>query len=216
MAEASRVERWERRTEVPLLLLAAAFLAAYAWPVVDPTIDRDLETALRVVSWTVWVAFSADFVVRVAIADDRATYVRRHWYDVALILVPLLRPLKLLRLLAFARMLHRAARTNLVGRVGVYVGGASVSAVSLGALGVLDAERDAEGANITSFGDALWWACATVTTVGYGDRYPVTTTGRVVAVALMLVGVALFGTVTATVAAWLVSHIAEEEEREDA
>jgi voltage-gated potassium channel len=52
----TRVQRWERRSEIPLLLLAVAFLVAYAWPVVDPRLDPDLGGFLRVVSWTVWVA----------------------------------------------------------------------------------------------------------------------------------------------------------------
>ena len=58
----TRVERWERNTEVPLLLLAGAFLVAYAWPVLDPRLDPDVATVLVVASWTVWAAFAADFV----------------------------------------------------------------------------------------------------------------------------------------------------------
>jgi voltage-gated potassium channel len=63
------------------------------------------------------------------------------------------------------------------------------------ALAVLQAERGHPGGNIESFGDALWWAVTTVTTVGYGDRFPVTTTGRFVAGGLMLAGIALLGVV---------------------
>lgn len=77
--------------------------------------------------------------------------------------------------------------------------------MSIAALAMLDAERDADGATIHTFGDALWWGATTVTTVGYGDRYPVTTTGRIVATALMVVGISLVGVVTATIAAWFVS-----------
>ena len=80
-------------------------------------------------------------------------------------------------------------------------------AVGLGAVAALDAEQDAPGANITSIGDALWWAATTVTTVGYGDRYPVNTTGRVIAVTLMIVGIALVGAITASIAAWFVSSL---------
>ncbi|MDQ1704372.1 MAG: voltage-gated potassium channel, partial [Frankiaceae bacterium] len=69
---------------------------------------------------------------------------------------------------------------------------------------VLNAERDAAGSNIHSFGDALWWAAPTVTTVGYGDRYPVTGLGRALAVVLMVTGIAVLGVVTAAVAAWFV------------
>jgi voltage-gated potassium channel len=65
-------------------------------------------------------------------------------------------------------------------------------------------ERGVEGSNIKNFGDGLWWAVTTVTTVGYGDRFPTTSTGRVLAVCLMLVGISLMGVITASVAAWFV------------
>ena len=79
------------------------------------------------------------------------------------------------------------------------------------ALAVLDAERSSPDANITDFGDAIWWAITTMTTVGYGDRYPVTSVGRLVAFGLMIGGIALFGTVTATLASWLVETVAGRE-----
>ena len=201
------VQRWEKRAEVPLLLLALAFLVAYAWPVLDPRLDPDLRTMLEVASWTVWAAFVIDFAARLYLAQERRGYAVSHWYDVALIVLPMLRPLRLLRLLAFARVLNRSAAGSLVGKVSAYVAGTAVMALGLGALAVLDAEQDASGANITTFGDALWWSATTVTTVGYGDLFPVTTTGRLVAVALMLVGIACIGAITAGVAAWLVAQV---------
>jgi voltage-gated potassium channel len=202
-----RVERWERRAEIPLLLLAVAFLVAYAWPIVDPGLDRDLESFFQVTTWTVWGAFAIDFFARLVLAEGRREYAIRHWYDVALITLPVLRPLRLLRLLAFLRILNRSAAGSLAGRVATYVVGAAVMSVGLGALAILDAERNAQDANITNLGDALWWATTTVTTVGYGDHFPVTTTGRFVAVALMLMGIALVGSITAAVAAWLISNV---------
>jgi len=141
----TRVERYERKSEIPLLLLALAFLVAYAWQVLDPVLHPDLATTLSVASWTVWIAFAVDFVVRVILADDRWPYALRHWYDVALIALPMLRPLRLLRLLALARILNRSAASSLVGRVGTYVFGTSVMAAFLGALAMLDAEQDAGG-----------------------------------------------------------------------
>jgi len=207
----TRVERWERRSEVPLLLLALAFLVAYAWPVFDPRLDRDLRSLLSVVSWTVWFAFGIDFVARLILAEDRLRYGIRHWYDVALISLPLLRPLRLLRLLALARVLNRSAAGNLVGQVTTYVAGTAVMAVGLGSIAILDAEQDAPGAKITAFGDALWWSATTVTTVGYGDFYPVTTQGRFIAVGLMVVGIAMVGAITASVAAWMVAQVERTE-----
>jgi voltage-gated potassium channel len=209
-AQTTTVEQWERRTEVPLILLALAFLVAYAWPVVDPRLDADVRSYLTVVSWTVWAAFAADLAVRLMLSDDRRRYATSHWYDMALVVLPVLRPLRLLRLLALVRVLDRSASANLAGRVLVYVSGVTVLAVGLGALAVLDAERDVEGANLTTFGDALWWASTTVTTVGYGDRFPVTLEGRLIAVALMLVGIGLVGAVTASVATWILGRVAEE------
>lgn len=206
----TRVERWERRAEVPLILLAVAFLVAYAWPVLDPRIDRDLRGLLTLVSWTVWAAFAVDLAARLVLAQDRARYARSHWYDVALVLLPLLRPLRLLRLLALMRILDRSAASNLAGRVLAYVTGSSVLAVLLGALAALDAEQDADGANITTFGDAIWWACTTVSTVGYGDRFPVTGAGRAVAVVLMVIGIGLVGAVTAAVATWILGRVTED------
>lgn len=90
-----------------------------------------------------------------------------------------------------------------------YVSGAAGLAVGLGALAVLDAERGAPEANITTLRDALWWASTTVTTVGYSDRFPVTGEGRLVPVVLMVLGIGHVGTVTA-VAAWLLGRVSDE------
>ncbi|WP_285103986.1 potassium channel family protein [Promicromonospora sp. MEB111] len=203
----TRLERWEGRAEIPLLLLAVAFLIAYAWPVIDPRLNPDLETVLRVGSWTVWGAFAIDFAVRICLADQRRTYILRHWYDVALIVLPMFRSLRLLRVLALARILNRSAKNSLVGRVGTYVIGTAIVVSGLAAIAVLDAEQDAADANITTIGDALWWAATTVTTVGYGDRYPVTVEGRFIAVGLMIVGIATVGAVIASATAWIISQV---------
>jgi voltage-gated potassium channel len=209
----SRVEQYERRSEVPLLLLAVAFLVAYVWPVLDPKLDRDVRTFLDAVSWTVWAAFAIDFALRIGLADQRGSYILRHWYDVLLVAIPLLRPMRLLRLLAFVRVLNRTAAGSLAGKATAYVIGLAVVAVGLGAVAMLDVERGDPEANITTFGDALWWATATVMTVGYGDRFPVTAEGRVIAFAVMLVGISLIGVVTASVAAWLIADVERPSDR---
>ncbi|MEQ6899506.1 ion channel [Nocardioides sp. YIM 152588] len=205
-----RVEAWERRTDAPLIFLAVAFLVAYAWPILDPSMDEGLRGFLQQVSWSVWAAFSIDVVVRVALAERRLAYALHHWYDVVLVVVPMLRPLRLLRVLAFARLFVRVTGHRLVSRVTVYVVGTAVAALFLGALTVLDAERGVPGAPIQTFGEALWWGMATVTTVGYGDFYPVTVEGRLIATGLMVVGIALVGSVTAAVAAWFVEAVQRE------
>jgi len=98
----------------------------------------------------------------------------------------------------------------------VYVVGSTTLVLFVASLAVLDAERDHPGANIMTFRDTVWWAFTTVTTVGYGDRFPVTDTGRLVAVGLMLAGIALLGVVTATFASWLLEKVAAVEEASQA
>src|SRR6185437_17060771 len=108
-------------------------------------------------------------------------------------------------------VLNRRATDSLRGKVAIYVAGATVIVLFCAALAVLDAERRNAHANITTFGDALWWASTTVMTVGYGDRFPVTVAGRFVAVGLMLGGIALLGVVTASIASWLIGRVRDAE-----
>ncbi|MBM6403625.1 two pore domain potassium channel family protein [Phycicoccus sp. CSK15P-2] len=131
-------------------------------------------------------------------------------------MLPLLRPLQLLRLVTLLGVLNRKAGGSLRGRVAVYVVGGTLTVIVVAALAMLDAERGAPDATIANVGDALWWATVTVTTVGYGDTYPVTVEGRVVAVGLMLAGIALLGVVTATFASWLIERVQDIEEESEA
>lgn len=155
--------------------------------------------------------------MRVVLAPDRLRYLLRHWLDVIVVALPLLRPLRLLRLVPLLRVLNRRATTGLRGRLAIYVAGGAALLAFCGALTVLDAERTNPDANITGFGDAIWWAATTMTTVGYGDRYPTTGVGRLAAVALMVAGIAVLGVVTATLASWLVEQVktSEQEQTEE-
>jgi voltage-gated potassium channel len=172
---------------------AVIFLAAYAVPVLNPDLPSWLFGMCRWLSWISWGIFVVDLVIRLALADERLRYFVRHWYDVLVIVLPLLRPLRLIPLLS---VLDRQAKIRLRGRVAIYVAGGASLVAFCATLAVLDAERSSPDANITDFGDAIWWAVTTMTTVGYGDRYPVTSAGGMVAFGLMIGGIALLGTVT--------------------
>jgi voltage-gated potassium channel len=204
-----RLDEWEQRTGWTLTVAAVAFLGAYAWQILDPGMPSDLAHALAVFGIAVWVIFVADYLVRLALARDRLRFVRRHLWDLAVIGLPMLRPLRALRALAVLGFLNRQSGAAFRGRVMAYVVGAVTLAVGIAALAVLDAERQGQDPNITTFGDALWWGTTTITTVGYGDRYPTTGAGRLVGFGLMLAGIALLGVVTASVASWFIEKIAE-------
>ena len=212
----SRVERWESRTEWPLAGAALLFLAAYALPIVDPGIPPWLGNACAVVAGLVWLLFGIDYAVRVHLAERRRRYVREHLFDLAILVLPLLRPLQLLRLVTVLTILNRAGSHQLRGRVMAYVAGGTILLIVCGGLAITDAERGRPDATIQGVGDGLWWAIVTMTTVGYGDAYPVTTTGRLIAGVLMVGGIALLGVVTATFASWLVEKVSEANEDEQA
>jgi len=207
--------RYEELSEWPLVALAVLFVAAYAWGVLRPDLPPWLLTTLRLVTVVAWPVFLADYVLRLVLAEHRWHFVRRNWVDGVAVLLPLLRPLRIINLVRVARVLDRRLTSSLHGRVAAYVTLTASLVVFMASLAVYDAERGAPGASITGYGDAVWWALTTITTVGYGDEYPVTGEGRLVAVLLMVGGIALLGVVTAAVASWFVGRVAEAAQAQD-
>lgn len=191
---------------------ALAWLAAYALPILTPNLHPSARSACTITSVAIWVLFGADYTWRLLRSTNRRRFIWTHPLDLLLLALPALRPLRLLRLLTVLQVLNRSGGTSLRGRVSIYVATATTLVGFCAALAVLDAERTAPEANITTFPDACWWVLTTITTVGYGDRYPVTGTGRLVAIALMLAGIALLGVVTASLASWLIERVSEEQE----
>jgi voltage-gated potassium channel len=125
--------------------------------------------------------------------------------------VRLLRLLRLARLAAFATTGLHEARGILRHRGLNWVLLIVLVLNLVAAAAVLEFERDHPEGNISSYPDALWWAVTTITTVGYGDRFPMSPAGRGVAVVLMIAGIALFGVITATIAAYFVEQKAEDD-----
>jgi voltage-gated potassium channel len=215
MTTQTRLERFERRTEWPLAAIAIAFLGLYSVQVLaQPRGEtaRVLDMALL----GLYFVFVIDYVARLYLAQPRGKWFFKHLLDLALVVLPFMRPLRLLSLAVVIDVLQRAVGHTIRGKVIAYTVCGAVVLVYAGSLAILQAERYQPGAKITSFGDAVWWAVTTVTTVGYGDLAPVTTMGRVVAVALMIGGITLVGTVTATLASWIVQRVAEEDTANEA
>ena len=202
--------RWEERTRVPLAAGAGVFLLTLVVPLYLPDVPSPWGGLLTAVGLLTWAGFAVDYGVRLVLAGRRRHFVATHPLELLVVLAPLLQPLASLRLVAVARAAlvaghtTRASRSAARGRLTATAG--AVTAVLMVVSGglVLQAERGAPDANITTAGDAVWWSLATVTTVGYGDHFPVTGAGRAVATVLMLVGIALLGTVSASIAAFFV------------
>ena len=211
----SRLESWELRTEWPLTAAAAVFFIAYAWEVLGQLSGRAHRLAEAII-WATWVIFAGDYLTRLALTERRTRWFFRHLPDLAVVALPVLRPLRLIRLVNFLVVLSRSAGNALRGRVVVYAVSGTGVLILASSLAILDAERDAPGSTVTSFGKALWWSITTVTTVGYGDTYPVTTTGRIIAAGLIIAGIGVLGTVTATLASWLVEQVSIQDEQAQA
>ncbi|MEV5317347.1 potassium channel family protein [Streptomyces sp. NPDC052687] len=214
MREESARIRWEERTQKPLMALAVAFAVAYAVPIVHSSASEPVTFACAVVEWTVWGAFATDYLVRLALAGRRVEFVRRHWIDLCAVLLPMIQPLRLLRLVSTLLLVGQRARMASQIRLTTYVAGAVVGLLMFGSLAVLSVEREAPDGNIRTLGDAVWWSFTTMTTVGYGDHAPTTGVGRLLAVGLMLSGIALLGLVTANIAAWFISRFESDDAEE--
>jgi voltage-gated potassium channel len=203
-------ERWEQRTEWPLALVAIVFLAMYSVQVLCRPRGQEAHM-LNMGGWMVWSLFVIDYIVRLALASDRRQWFVRHLFDLLIVALPLMRPLRLLRLVVLVGVLQKAIGNAVRGRILIYTVTSVVLLVYVASLAILDQERGHPHARIKTFGDALWWAISTVTTVGYGDQYPITFTGRVIAVLLMIGGITLIGVVTASLASWIVQRVADTD-----
>lgn len=202
--------RWEQHAEWPLAAVALLFLAAYSVDVLAQP-QGTPRGVIGVVTAAGWAIFAIDYGVRLWLAPDRGRWFVRHLLNLAVVALPLLRPLRLVRLVVLVGALQKAVGNAIRGRVMVYTVAGALLLVYLASLATLQAERQAPDATITNFGQALWWSISTITTFNYGDEYPITNAGRAIAVLLMIGGISLLGTITATIASWIVQRVAEED-----
>ncbi len=193
--------------------------------VVELVVELPPET-IRVLRWidnVVCGLFFIDFVVRFRRAESKLQFMKWGWIDllasipeVAALrwgrlfrvfrIVRMMRAIKSLRLIVDMLFTHNRARGGVASVLTI-----AFLVLSLASAGILLVERTPE-ANITNAEDAVWWSITTVTTVGYGDRYPVTLGGRIIASALMFTGVGLFGTLSGVIASFFLGEKKKESE----
>lgn len=192
----------ERRLERPLLVAALLVIPAIA--IEQSDVGQPWDTLAHVLNWATWTAFLAEAVLMLRVVPDRGRWLREHPLEVAIIVLtpPFLpaslqaarafRLLRLLRLLKLAVVTRRFLSTEGIRDAAVLAlltilgGGAAYAAVE-------------KSQNLSAW-DGVWWAMTTVTTVGYGDSYPRTDVGRVIAIVVMLVGIGFVAILTAAVA----------------
>jgi voltage-gated potassium channel len=190
--------------------LALLFLFAYSYPALVDQVSLGTQNLIDVIQWTCWSAFAIDLIYGIWKAEDKKKFFKHHPLEIASVILPFLRPLRLLRVISFGSLVIQKVA---IGRQFTITLKASLTALFLAyisAVQITILEREVDGSNIKNFGDGLWWATTTVTTVGYGDRFPITTEGRFLAALLMITGISLIGVITASVASWFVKMSTNE------
>jgi voltage-gated potassium channel len=187
-----------------LTFLALIFLVTYSYPAFVVEVSSSTQKFIDIVQWVCWFAFALDLLVGIFRANAKADFIKHHLFDVAAVLLPFLRPLRLMRVISFGGLVIQKVAIGRQFAITLKVAIASIFIAYVAAVQVTISERNVEGSNIKNFGDGIWWAVTTVTTVGYGDRFPVSTEGRLLAVLLMIAGISLVGVITASVASWFV------------
>jgi len=221
-------ERLDQLLALPMLALTVVFLADLVLPVLYPDMPPTARATLGPIDLGIWAAFLAEYLARLFVAPNRVAFILHNPLDLLLVVIPVLRPLRLVRSVTLIRAVRltrigagtgrvvRQSRLRLASRAALLAAGSATIMILAASVMELDAERGAVHANITTFGDALWWAVSTITTVGYGDHYPVTAAGHAIAIVLMIVGVGMFGVVAASASAWFISADQEEDRHQQA
>ncbi len=214
----------DRYLDVPLAL---ASLALVLVAVIELTgeVSGPWEGRLAALGWALWGLFFVEFAAKFALAPVKRHYLREHWLDALIVVLPFLRILRVvqlartlpaLRLLVFG---GRGSQSTLellkrrrLGQLAII----SVMVILIGAsLGFL-LEAGAPGSRIKDFGDALWWSAALVTTIG-SDLYPVTAAGRILSFLIMIYAIGIFtyfiGSVASVLVAFDASRTRKPEEK---
>ena len=205
-------------------MFALALLMVPLVVIQESSSDAEIVLWMERVSGLIWVAFVGEYLYLLRLADNKRLFMRAHWFDLLIIaLTPpiailpsglealrALRALRVLRALAVFGRANHTLRRFLRRDSLPYVGALAAFVVLLGGLTIHALEPETAG----SIGDGLWWAAATLSTVGYGDIAPKTFLGRALAVAIMVIGVSVFAVLTAGIASLFVESASRRGDRE--
>jgi voltage-gated potassium channel len=205
----------------PMVLLSMAWLAIVVWELVSGSTEL-----LETLGTVIWIIFIAEFLVRLALAPVKSTFLKHNVLTILALVVPALRifrafaifraaralrGIRLVRIVGTANRTMNALKVSLERRGAGYVAGLTVLVLLLGAAGMLNFENAAEvPGGFTSYWSALWWTAMLLTSIG-SQYWPVTTEGQVLTVLLSIYGLAVLGYITATVASFFIGRDAQEK-----
>jgi len=215
MQENTTTEQTEKLGFLNLLIVILSFYVLFSL-LIDTffKLPFEVEKILNYIDNTICFVFLYDFILRFRRAESKAAFMKWGWIDLiaSIPMLDIARAGRLLRLIRILRIIRAFRSTkHIVEHVfksriqGTLTTVALIAVLVLlfSSIAILQVETAPES-NIKTAEDAIWWSYVTITTVGYGDKYPVTTEGRIIAALLMTVGVGLFGTFTAFVSSWFV------------
>ncbi len=221
-----QLKRWREVTDVPLMILAIGSLPMLLVELKRDNLSDVDQWFVNAVNIVVLIAFAIDYIVELRFARNRSVFVRSEYLSLLIVISQVLAVVatlgalgvfRSLRAVRLFRFLAIAARAVAIGgaasrngrkliqkhAASIGIGAAAMTWVTAAAAFTV-AEDVGEGRRVHSFFDALWWSLSTITTVGYGDIFPITATGRIIGGFTMIVGISTFALITAKVAEFLV------------
>ena len=201
---------WEERSSTPMFVASVLYLLAFAAPIMSTRIQEPYDGYLNIIQMILWGLFAADYCIRLYLAPRRLYFITHNLMNLAIVLLPAW------RIVSFLAMIHLTANRQYkrLSELAVKLFGYTAIFIIMFALAIYSVESSEPGAMIRDLPTAYWWTFTTLATVGYGDVYPVTGIGRVIAVVVMLYGVGMVAVATGALASWIIEKIGGREEQE--
>ena len=196
----------------PTLIFSLIYTISFIYPVYFYPSPSIIQQVCRWTNHIVWAIFLLDYLVMFKLAPNKKKFVSTHIFELILVALPFVRMLRPLRAVVFIGQAGFRSRRQLLRNIWWVVSVASLLMIIIMGAAILDIERSVPNSNIKTPSDAIWWAFVTITTVGYGDKYPVSTEGRLVAGFLIVFGVIMLATITGALAAWILGQKIEDED----
>lgn len=201
---------WEERSSRPMFVASVLYLLAFAAPIMSTRIQEPYDAYLNIIQMILWGLFAADYCIRLYLAPRRLYFITHNLMNLAIVLLPAW------RIVSFLAMIHLTTNRQYkrLSELAVKLFGYTAIFIIMFALAIYSVESSEPGAMIRDLPTAYWWTFTTLATVGYGDVYPITGIGRVIAVVVMLYGVGMVAVATGALASWIIEKIGGREEQE--